>query len=128
MPGSNYLSQCRVLRLAVCAVILALIAAYALFFFLSREAGDTVVVTVDGEMFGEYRLDEERTVEIRSEQGVNILVIEGGYAFVSHADCPDGICARHRPISYSGASIICLPNKVVIKIVSQSEITPDIIV
>ena len=26
MPGSNYLSQCRVLRLAVCAVILALIA------------------------------------------------------------------------------------------------------
>ena len=110
------------------AVILALIAAYALFFLLSREAGDTVVVTVDGVIFGEYRLDEDCTVEIRSGQGVNILVIEDGYAYVSDADCPDGICARHRPISYDGASIICLPNKVVITIVSQRENTPDIIV
>lgn len=109
------------------AVILAMIVAYAFFFLLSREAGDAVVVTVDGVLFGEYYLDEECTVEIRSGQGVNILVIEGGYAFVSHADCPDGICARHRPISYDGESIICLPHEVVITIVSQSENTPDII-
>ena len=109
------------------AVILAMIVAYAFFFLLSREAGDTVVVTVDGVLFGEYHLDEECTVEIRSGQGVNILVIEGGHAFVSHADCPDGICARHRPISYDGESIICLPHEVVITIVSQSENTPDII-
>ena len=43
-------------------------------------------------------------------------MIRDGYASVEYADCPDGICAAHKPISRSGESIVCLPHKVVITV------------
>lgn len=40
---------------------------------------------------------------------------------MTDADCPDGLCVNQRPISSDGESIICLPNQVVVQIVSQDE-------
>ena len=86
------------------------------------------MVTVDGQFYGEYALNENQTVEIVTEKGRNLLVIENGKAYVSEASCPDGICAAHRPISFKGQSIICLPNKVVIEVQTESPNQPDIAV
>lgn len=94
--------------------------------FLLRKEGKTVTVSVDGQFFGEYLLGENRTVEIKGDGRYNILVIEDGCAYVKQASCPDGICSSHRPIRYGGESIICLPNKVVIEILSDSESAPDV--
>lgn len=111
----------------ICSLLLIALAA-ALVLFLSRTAGDTVTVTVDGELFGEYSLSEDRTVEIRNGNGYNRLIIREGFAYVEIASCPDGICSAHRPINKSGESIICLPNRVVITVRSQDGSQPDIIV
>ena len=78
-------------------------------------------------MFGEYSLGKNRSIEINSELGSNLLVIKDGKAYVENASCPDGICSKHRPISYDGESIICLPNKVVVSIDKQDASAPDII-
>lgn len=94
---------------------------------LFRSSGDTVTVTIDGKMFGEYSLGKNRSIEINSELGSNLLVIKDGKAYVENASCPDGICSKHRPISYDGESIICLPNKVVVSIDKQAASAPDII-
>ena len=109
------------------AAILLLVSVAALMLLLTRRAGDTVVVTVNGQPWGEYSLSEDRTVEIRNGDGYNILIIEGGRAYVQQASCPDGICASHRPIEHDGESIICLPNKVVVEIRATSRKQPDII-
>lgn len=110
------------------AVLVLISALVGLGFYLFREGGDTVRVTVDGELYGEFSLDEDRTVEITSHGGYNVLVIKDGEAHVDSASCPDGICVAHKPISRSGESIVCLPNKVVITAVEQNgEDTPDII-
>lgn len=98
---------------------------------LFREEGSSVEVKIDGELYGVYSLSKDQRIEIRTgENGeqYNVLVIKDGRAYVESASCPDGICASHRPISYKGASIICLPNKVVIAIISETEDGPDIIV
>ena len=92
-----------------------------------RQVGNTVKVTVDGELYATYPLDENITVEIKTENGYNILVIENGAARVEKASCPDGVCSSHRPISFGGASIICLPNKVVVSITSEDDSGLDII-
>ena len=99
-------------------LIIALLGAILLIF---RQEGKSVKVTIDGKAFGVYSLNTDRTVEIKTENGYNILVIEGGRAYVSEASCPDGVCSSHRPIKYAGASIICLPNKVVVSIDSKEE-------
>lgn len=126
-PGASRTGQKTKNDLILIAVLLLVVAGAALILFLSRTPGDTVVVTVDGQLWGEYSLSEDRTVEIKNGDGYNLLVIEGGKAYVRQASCPDGICSSHRPISHNGESIICLPNKVVIEIRSSGSDQPDII-
>lgn len=112
------------LLLIVFLLAAVLLAAFALVLF--RSEGDTVAVTVDGRIFGEYPLNEDVTVEIKNGDGYNILVIENCKARVERASCPDGICSSHRPISFGGESIICLPNKVVVEIRATDKNAPDI--
>ena len=126
-PGASRTGQKTKTDLILIAVLLLVVAGAALILFLSRMPGDTVVVTVDGQLWGEYSLSEDRTVEIKNGDGYNLLVIESGKAYVRQASCPDGICSSHRPISHNGESIICLPNKVVIEIRSSGSDQPDII-
>ena len=77
-----------------------------------------VVITIDGKVYGEYPLQEERTVDI---EGKNVLVISDGKADMTEADCPDQICVHQHAISKNGESIICLPNKVVVSVSSSQE-------
>lgn len=109
------------------AGLLAVVLVAVLAFLLFRAEGDTVTVTVNGQIFGEYSLRVNRTVEIRCGDGYNLLVIEDGRAYVKEASCPDEICSAHRPIRHNGESIVCLPNKVVVEIRSQDQDQPDII-
>ena len=77
-----------------------------------KEAG-RVVVEVDGEVFGEYKLFENQEVLINE---TNILLIENGVVNMYEANCPDQICVKHVPISKNGETIVCLPNKVVVTV------------
>ena len=110
------------------AVLLAvvMIAGACLYFF--RGEGNTVTVSVDGQVIATYPLNVDRVEDIHTgEDGLNRLVIKDGKAYVETASCPDGICAAHRPVGYGGESIICVPNKVVVEIRTASKNQPDII-
>lgn len=111
--------------------LLVLASAVGLSFFFLRGEGNTVSVTVDGVLFGSYPLSQDTEVEIRTGidgENVNLLVIRDGKASVTHASCPDGICAAHHPISRNGESIVCLPHRVAITISTVETDGPDIIV
>jgi hypothetical protein len=110
------------------AVLLAVALVAGLALLVFKGEGDTVTVTVDGQVWGEYALDSDLTVEIAVGENLNLLVIEDGKAYVKYASCPDGICSAHRPVWRDGESIICLPNKVVVLVTSKNEESPDIIV
>lgn len=96
-----------------------------LIFRITQKSGDIVVVTVDGVVTQEYPLNKDLTVDIKGVNGgTNHLVIKDGYADVTEASCPDKICVKSRKINKTGESIICLPNKVVVKIVGRD--TPEV--
>ena len=99
--------------------LLLILCLTGIFYFFGRDTGDTAVITVDGERFGEYALNENRTVEIRTQWGVNVLVIADGKAYMETADCPDGICKAHRPIFRDGETIVCLPHKVIVTVYGE---------
>lgn len=113
------------------AVLLLLCAVGILYLFVFREGGDTVRVTVDGELYGVYSLREDFTEEIRTGEDdgqFNRLIIQDGRAFVESASCPDGICVGHRPIFRNGESIVCLPHGVVITVFTDNDkYAPDIV-
>ena len=111
------------------AVLLLLATAGLLLSGLLKTDGDTAVVIIDGKESARYPLDTDIEVVIETENGTNTLVISGGKAFVKVADCPDGICSSHRPVSKQSETIVCLPHSLVIKIESSAaEETLDIAV
>ena len=110
------------------AALLAVVTVAGLCLWLARGEGNTVTVTVDGDVYGVYSLTEEREVVITTARGNNTLVIRDGKALVTEADCPDGICAGHRPIHRAGESIVCLPHKVVVTVSAAAEDAPDVVV
>ena len=64
-------------------------------------SGDEVLITIDGETFGEYSLLTEQTIDITDSEGktINKLKISGGKANMIWADCPDKLCVKHNEIS-----------------------------
>ena len=102
-----------------------------LYLFVFRSSGNTVKVTVDGELYGIYSLSQNTSENIRTgkdDSELNRLVIKDGKAYMENATCPDGICVAHRPIFRDGESIVCLPNRVVITVITEKHTdSPDIV-
>ncbi len=101
------------------------------YLFCFKSAGDTVKVTVDGKIYGTYALNKNIAVDIYSgvdDKYLNRLVIKDGKAYMEYATCPDGICVKHRAIFRDGESIVCLPQKVVITVITNGTDDPDIVV
>ena len=90
-------------------------------------SGGYAVVVQDGKEVATYPLNVDTSVTINSPTGFNTLVIKDGKADVTDADCPDKLCVNQHSISYDGETIVCLPNKLVVKIVSEVESDVDII-
>ena len=113
-------------KLIICIIILAAVI-LAVGQFTQKE-GAYAVVYVDTKEIARYPLDENITVDIEGyDGGYNTLVIKDGKAYLSDADCPDGLCVGMGEIAYNGQSVVCLPHKVVIEIESddKSEISGD---
>lgn len=79
-------------------------------------------MTVGGNVYGEYRLDKDQTIEIR---GTNLLEIRDGKADMTDADCPDKLCVEQKAISKNGESIVCLPNQVVVTVTTGEQTEND---
>ena len=102
---------------------LVIAAAGMLYLFVFRHGGDTVKVTVDGEIYGIYPLNRNVSEEIvsgKDNECVNRFVILDGKAYMEYASCPDGICVDHRPVFRDGESIVCLPNRVVLTVITDN--------
>ncbi len=78
--------------------------------------GAAVTVLIDGKETASYSLKTPGEYLIHTPDGTNRLVIQDGEAFVKEADCPDGICKHHTPISKVGETVVCLPHKLVFRI------------
>ena len=91
-------------------------------YFMASD-GARVQVTVEGSVYGTYPLDKDATIEIKDSKGniTNTLVISGGRADMTDADCPDHLCVDQKAISMEKESIICLPNKVVVTVIGDKE-------
>lgn len=60
--------------------------------------------------------------------GYNLLAVSGSRVSMEKADCRDQICVHHIPITGGGESIICLPHRLVVEIVGETDSeTPDVI-
>lgn len=60
-----------------------------------------------------------RTAPESGNEAYNVVLCKDGEISVVEADCPDGICVDHVPVSGTGENIICLPHKLVIEVIGN---------
>ncbi|MCI5918367.1 MAG: NusG domain II-containing protein, partial [Roseburia sp.] len=93
-----------------------------LFSFGGTKKGESVEILIDGASYGIYSLQEEQTIPIKiSNKTTNVLEIKDGKADMVEADCPDKLCVHQKAISKDKETIVCLPNKVVVQVISDTE-------
>lgn len=90
----------------------------------------SVVITVDGQVRKTFPLRQGYVGEFRvdGDGGLNVVEYRDGRVRMKEADCPDQICVQSGWISTPQQQIVCLPYRVVIKVVSDSPADVDDIV
>ncbi len=84
-------------------------------------------ILADGRQVAELDLPQgHRSLSVDGYQGKSFLEIEGGRVRMVDSACPDKLCVRTGWISRPGESIVCLPNRVVVEVVS-GEGSPDVV-
>ena len=87
---------------------------------LTREEGAEVVVSVGGKEVARYPLNKNGEYSVNG--GSNVFVIENGEVYMKTANCHGyQDCVEAGRIKYKNQTIVCLPNKVELRIVGGAE-------
>lgn len=77
-----------------------------------------VVITIAGEEYGTWPLDQNRVLKVDDAYGFNEVTIQDSTVAVTRSDCANQICVDTGAISRSGEMIVCLPHRLAVTIQS----------
>ena len=107
--------------IVIFAVVLALCAVLSFLFLMPRGEASAVEIWSDGVLIDTWSLAVNQSITVGYEDGYNVVTIKGGKVAVTEATCPDHYCMK-RGFCDGGAQIVCLPNRLVLKFVGESEV------
>ncbi len=85
-------------------------------FFLPKNKGEKVIISVDKTNDFVYPLNQDREIIIKGKLGEAKVIIRDGRVRILNSPCPLKICEKKGWISKKGDFIICIPNRVIIRI------------
>lgn len=103
----------------IIAAVLLLAAALTAWFALG---------TSDGQLYAEVWQDDVLVERVKLTDGTdheidldghNVIVLAGKTARMASADCHDQVCVRTGTLTRAGQVAVCLPNRVILKIVGE---------
>lgn len=118
------------MKLAFCkgdflaVVIVAVIAVLVSVMFwtsVGAEEGSVVKVYQEGELIREIPLNTDTEFVIEGDYE-NVVTIKDGKAGITKSDCPGTDCVHSGWIHEAGRSIVCLPNRVELRVEGASEV------
>ncbi len=104
------------------AILLAALLLWGILTLIKPSGGDTLRITVNNQLYGEYSLKEDQTIRIGQ---TNICEIKDGAVRMVKADCPDHLCMKSEAVTGEGGTIVCLPNRVILEVISSNSQAPD---
>ena len=100
-------------------ILLIVVVSFGINHFTNAKSGKQIEIYVDNELYKTYDIDDEDKIKIESEEGYNVVKIHNHGAQITEASCPDKVCIHEGFITKPSESIVCLPNKVHIKIITD---------
>ena len=106
---------------AVIIAVVLLLAAALTAVLAAGTQGDRLYAEVwqDNQLVERVALTDgtDRTIDL---DGHNVIVLSGKSARMASADCRDQVCVRTGTLTRAGQVAVCLPNRVVLKIVGET--------
>ena len=105
-----------------------LLAGAMLAFFAAKASGDTLYAEVwqNDTLIERVQLTDatDRTIKLDG----NTIVLSGKTAKIADADCRDQVCVRTGILTHAGQAAVCLPHRVVLKLVGVNDSGIDAVV
>ena len=108
-------------------IMLAILIGVVFWMKTGTEQGNVVAVYQEGEKIYELSLDIDTEVLIENDY-TNKLIVRDKKVAIAESDCPGMDCVHSGWISGKGRSLVCLPNRVEIRIEGDADSEVDFIV
>ena len=113
--------------IAIICVAVIVIISYITVNLLRNDEADTVVIYVDGKIEKKLDLNKNQEYKVNVDNGYNIVRIKDKKVRIKESDCSNQTCVNMGTISKDGQTLICLPHKVEVTIVSDDKSEVDVI-
>ena len=112
----------------IVVVLLVIATAIAGVVMVSRasagERGSLAIIEVNGKEVRRLELSDKqgyRTLTVQGTLGSSTVAVEDGKVWMTESACRDKLCVGMGRIDSTGQSIVCLPNRVVIRITNGAK-------
>ncbi len=78
--------------------------------------GNIVFIRCGSKLVGRYALNHDRVISVKGPFGETKVQIEGGKVRILSSPCPNHYCVKMGEISAGGATLLCVPNQVVVRV------------
>lgn len=116
MNGSLF-NRRDIIVILILLLFAALIYLYAQNFIFKNS--QTAEILYDNTVIETVSLDKDRTFSLDKFPNIVFEIKDGSIAFIQ-SDCPDKVCVHTGFINKTGQTAVCLPNKIILKLVSDS--------
>ncbi len=105
----------------VFVIIFAIVAGVLFWQKINSSEADIAMIYKEGKKIRELPLEENAEILVTNVY-TNKIEIQDGKAAITESDCPGKDCVHSGWITGTGRSIVCLPNRVEIRIEGNSEV------
>lgn len=102
--------------------IILIIAIICLVPFISTQTDQLVCeISQDNKIIHKIILNKgyKDKITIETQNGNSVICIEDNSVWFESSDCPDQVCVHTGKLTHAGQIAVCLPNKVIIKLIGQ---------
>lgn len=105
----------------ICVVAAAVILAAGWWMRFRGAEAPVAQIYQNGTLVREVPLTRDAEYAVTGDY-TNTITVSDGSISVSHSDCPGSDCVRMGSVRAAGSSIVCLPNKMEIRLTGESAI------
>lgn len=87
---------------------------------VNGKSGSSAIILTDGKEFVAFSLKQNQRINVPGPLGISVVEVKNGHVSMMSSPCPHQLCVRMGSISKKNAMIVCVPNRVLIKIPSYS--------
>lgn len=88
----------------------------------NNNKSEAIEIYINNKLYRSIPIDEDEDLKIEGEFGYNYIKIHDNGVEITEASCPDKVCVESGFISKPSERIVCMPNKVVIKIKASDKV------